>query len=107
MQARIQVLVLLAMLLAVANAQCLARCATELCRTSVSTCHEDPGSAPCPHPQFALESATPTAHVTLETAELLVPPAFIVSVLDPAQHPAAVSGDPPDIAFPRLVVLKI
>ena len=107
MQVRIQILVLMAMLLAVANAQCLARCATELCQTPVSTCHEDPDSAPCPHPHFALPGAAGTAHVTLETAEMPVPVALTVSVLNPTQHPAPVSGDPPDIAPPRLLVLKI
>ena len=103
----IRVLVLLAMLLSVANAQCLARCATELCQTPVPACHEDPDSAPCPHPHFALPGAAATAHVTLEIAEMRVPPAFIVSVLNPAQPPTAISGDPPGTSPPGFGVLKI
>jgi hypothetical protein len=112
MRVWIQVLVLLSMLLAVANAHCLARCGTELCDTTrpVSHCHEDPDSAPtesCAHPHFALPGAAATAHVTLEAADMVIPAALTVNLPSPPERPAAVSGDPPDIACPRLSVLKI
>ena len=112
MRVRIQVLVLLTMLLAVANAQCLARCGTELCDSArpASHCHEDPDSAPaesCAHPHFALPGAAATSHVTLESADMLVPAALTVNLPSPAEHPVEVSGDPPDIACPCLSVLKI
>jgi hypothetical protein len=112
MRVWIQVLVLLMMVLAVANAQCLARCGTDLCDSArpASHCHEDPDSVPtesCAHPHFALPSAAATAHVTLETAEMVVLRALTVNIVNPAEHPVAVSGDPPDIACPRLSVLRI
>jgi hypothetical protein len=112
MRVWIQILVLLTMLLAVANAQCLARCGTELCDNArpASHCHEDPDSAPtasCPHPHFALPGAAATAHLTLAAAEMVVPAAVPPQVLNRTQHPAAVSGDPSDIACPRLSILKI
>lgn len=112
MRVWIQVLVLLTMVLAVGNAQCLARCGTELCDSArpASHCHEDPDSAPaesCAHPHFALPGAAAAALATLATAELMVPASMPPQVLNPAKLSAAVSGDPPDIACSRLSVLKI
>lgn len=112
MRVWIQVLVLLTLLLAVANAQCLARCGTELCDSArpASHCHEDPESAPtesCAHPHFALPGPAATAQVTLEAAEMVVPRALTVNIVNRAERPVAVSGDPPDIACPCLSVLKI
>jgi hypothetical protein len=112
MRVWIQILVLLTMLLAVANAQCLARCGTELRDNAhpASHCHEDPDSAPaesCAHPHFALPGAAETAHVTLEAAGMVVPASMPPQVPNPTERPAAVSGDPPEIACPRLSVLSI
>ena len=106
MRVLIRVLVVMAMVLAVANGQCLARCGTELCDSArpVSHCHEDPDSAPaasCAHPHFALPSDGAISHVTLEAGGPVMPAMVAVVLLAPAEPYA------PDIARPRLCILKI
>jgi hypothetical protein len=106
MRVWIQLLVVTAMLLAVANGQCLARCGTELCDSThpASHCHEDTDSTPvasCAHPHFALPNGVATAQVTLAAAGMVMPSVIAVAVLNPTQQSA------PNIASPRLSVLKI
>src|SRR6267378_8466325 len=110
MRVWIQVLVLLAAILSVANAQCLARCGTELCDSPrpASHCHEDPDSTPaasCPHPHFALAGAAGIIHVTLEAAEWMLPASITPFALNPSDARFAVSGDPPGRERPRLCIL--
>jgi hypothetical protein len=96
-------------MLAVANAQCLARCGTELCdNTPASHCHEDPDAPPvaaCAHPQFALSNAAGIEHVTLEAGDNVLPASVTPLALGYTEA-RAFAADPPG-ERPLLSVLKI
>ncbi len=110
MRVWVQLVMVLASMLAVANAQCLARCGTELCdNTPASHCHEDPDAPPaaaCAHPQFALSNAAGIEHFTLEAAGVVLQ-AFIAPLAVNYTGPPTLAEDPPGRERPLLNVLKI